>query len=756
VGRRGHAIGDAVWRGRKGLFVAALGIIGFAAVNTAVAADCANEAIRESQTSELLPVGTTYLPDCMALEMLSPPKKFGQEATELSAFSPDGNRAVFFSKAALAGTEGLQSFNGDNYVATRGAGGWTLSPTSPPREARIVGGGSTSGGPYTFASNLTGWTLIGCTQAQMFAGESQVFSGGLDGSFGPLSPLLQPIDDSGNPDISFFCINFFPSGTAADLSATVLPSPNPSTAFLPEDPRNLGGAEDGDNNSYVAFLDEVGEPTLELLARDGAGEVFGGRCGSELGSGAGRIQGAISGDGSRIYFSTRPTQPWNEETQEGPPCSLANPLRILERVETPAGPEISGLLPSAPPGGNDVYQGASLDGSKVFLVTPRNLAASDQDTSPEECSAEIGKSVGCDLYLYDADLPEGERLIQVSAGGAGDPDPGKGANVLGSIAALAPDGSHVYFTAQGVLTTDPNPAGATATAGQPNLYLYQRDAAHPSGRTAFIGTLAAGDQGELWAAGSLAGGSYPVPLLGSDGGDGHVLFFLSDASLTAADADGGHTDVFRYDSDDPEASGLQCVSCAPGGPDSAPFDASAGAKESAPSSNFAEQGRWASEDGQTVAFATAEPLVETDEDEATNPYIWRNAQLAWLPGSVKTFQQLPALSPGGEQVGFTTTAPLLPQDGDTARDVYVVRVAGGFPNPDPEIFCDPLVEGSCQGPPTSPPGGPGPASNSFAGPGNVQQKPKCRKGFVRKQGKCVKRGKKKAGKQSGQKRRANR
>jgi hypothetical protein len=714
------------------------------------AADCPNEAIREAQVSEpLLPEGAVHFPACMALEMVSPPKKLGQETFTLSAFSADGSRALFVSKAALAGTEGLLSFGGDNYVASRGERGWTTAPTSPPRAAKISGGGATHGGPYAFAPGLGAWVLFGATQPQRIAGEGQVFMGALGGAFSSLSPPLAPIDDSGTADIILFASKFVGSGTATDLSATVFPTSLASTAYWAEDPRSTGATEPGgDTNSYLAFIDSTGKPALELLARDKDDVVYGGRCGSRLGGGGGLNQGAISPDGSRIYFSTRPAQPPSVGTG-GPPCNTSNPLRILKRVQGGDGPEITELISCCPSAGNDLYQGASQDGTKVFLATPRKLAASDQDAPAEPCSSTVGASKGCDLYVYDSDLLPGDPLVQVSAGGTGDPEPGKGANVLSSIAAISPDGSHAYFAAQGVLTTAANPEGAVAVDGKPNLYLYQRDAANPAGRTAFIGTLGEGDKEEVWGSGkSFAAGAYAVPLLGGgEGGDGHTILLRSKASLTANDADGGRIDVFRYES---EAPALQCVSCASGPPDAAPFDAFAGSTEVMLGPNFAEQGRWVSEDGRTVAFATAEALVAGDEDGAINPYLWQEGQLARLPsqvtGEVRPYK-LATVSPGGEQVGFTTTGPLLPQDIDTARDAYLVRVDGGFPNPPPPPTpCDPLTEGACQGPPSVPLGAPSPASNSFSGPGNPAEPVKCRKGFVRKQGKCVKKPQKRKGK----------
>ena len=71
---------------------------------------------------------------------------------------------------------------------------------------------------------------------------------------------------------------------------------------------------------------------------------------------------------------------------------------------------------------------------------------------------------------------------------------GLGPQVQG-VVAISPDGSHVYFVAQGVLTTTANGQGQTATAGANNLYVFERDAAYPDGWTSFIATLPGADVG---------------------------------------------------------------------------------------------------------------------------------------------------------------------------------------------------------------------------------------------------------------------
>jgi hypothetical protein len=309
---------------------------------------------------------------------------------------------------------------------------------------------------------------------------------------------------------------------------------------------------------------------------------------------------------------------------------------------------------------------------------------------------------------------------------------GAGANVYQGITAISGDGSHVYYVARGVLTDAPNPEGAVARPGRLNLYLYQRDDANPSGRTAFVAeidssctpvgegaispdcTSLIGSEMSYWTNASA------VPLTGEDGGGeeigggGHVLFLESTAALTANDKDGKRLDVFRYDS---EAETLECVSCLPGGVD----DAGAFGVEKRdsillnPGPEFAEHERWTAEDGATAVFATAQALLPADIDGGLSNYLWRDGELTLLPGS----GERPAISHDGDQVAFETSARLLPQDTDGAVDVYVARTDGGFAQP--ALEGAPCEGESCQGQPSPAQGAPSVASANFAGKGN--QKP---------------------------------
>lgn len=529
---------------------------------------CPNAEIRAEQG-----IGAVLLPDCMALELVSPPNKFNQRAI-VPHVSPDGGRVRFSSTAALAGTPGQLAPTGDPYVGTRDGSGWVTEPTSPP--AGITEGRYDATG---FTPDFSRWFHVNAASlddAQL--GIGRAYQGALGGPFTALSPVLTPLGAVQFESEHILGASDLQAASADHSHLYFAPGrggnggngENKTTAYLPGDPAPTGTGQS--SNVYVAQLGSAGQPSLTLLARDSDGKVWGGKCGARIGGigplvGAGltalngnRNQGALSPDGKRAYFSTRAAQ------SETGSCTEGSAMRILKRLETSEGPWISRLT-KEPSGdcdrvapvcssadGDDFYQGASLDGTRVYFTTNRQLADSDLDSSASSCS--VGAAVaGCDLYLYDATRPVGERLIQVSAGEANGAHPiiGSGANAYNSIAAISGDGSRVYFVAQGALTDEMNPEGDQALAGQPNLYTWDTT----SETTTFVGTLVSGDQGGLWGSGggTFRNDAYPAPALGTDvsgteiGGDGHILLFRSKAALTSDDGDGSGRDVFRYDTE---------------------------------------------------------------------------------------------------------------------------------------------------------------------------------------------------------------
>ncbi|HYI79851.1 MAG TPA: hypothetical protein VEW67_03230 [Thermoleophilaceae bacterium] len=719
---------DAIRPSRKALL--AVGAVGAAlgVAPGASAQDCPNSAIRAEQGPAV-----EALPGCMALEMASPPKKFSQ-AAESASVSVDGSRVRFWSRGGLEDPPGMVDvFSGDSYVATRGPGGWSVSSAllpSQPTGDLVWGWSAGSDIPRSFSPDFSRWVGLAASVEQQYLGQARVFRAGVGGVFSPLSPLLVPLDPADRVRLTvqgaFFQgasadhsrVYFKPGFSDTDTEGTTYRT----TTYLEGDPAPAGG----EAHVYVAGLGVGGVPSVELLARDSDGRVWGERCGAHVGGqpggpapGAGlngRDQGAVSRDGSRVLFSTRPGQ-----TGVGVCDPVANRLRVMRRVETAAGPWVTVLSGSecdrvAPVcdavDGDDLYEGASVDGSRVYFTSNRQLADSDLDGAGSATCSTFAVA-GCDLYMWDATRPGGERLVQVSAGeaNAAHPTVGSGAGVAKGTVAISGDGSHVYFVAEGVLTDAPNPSGNVAVAGQRNMFVWDAD----QEALAFVGTLS-GSDGALWGdSGTFKNNAYPVPGVGTDangvevGGAGHILAFRTTASLTGDDSDGGGADVYRYDAD---AGELQRISAAAaGGSDNGAFDVRPRAlyDGSRVGTDFAEYKRWVSEDGETIVFQTDEGLVAGDDDGLFNDYLWREGELYRLPGTSRDQLSLgttgksllaPALSHDGSSVAFEAITQLLPQDGDVVSDVYVARVGGGFAQPDTPAPCAVLADG-CQG------GGPG-------------------------------------------------
>jgi hypothetical protein len=688
----------------------------------ASAATCPNEAIRTEQ-------GTTALPNCMALEMVSPVNKYNQYAS-LASSSPNGQRIRYISLAALADTP-KQAYIFDRYIATRTDSGWVTESTAT--SPQITTGSNNQAYPCSYSTDLSRWVLWGSTGTQETLGITTPFADGLGAPFTAIGPTMVPLTGSDK----FAITSSRCEGASADASRFLfgfdqfgLIENRIGFSYLPGDPVPIRGTTEPFGNVYEAYLED-GVPSVRLLQRDKDGVNYGGSCGARVGGSDFANRGSVSPDASRIYFSARPGQ------AEGVACDVvANKLRIFERSETPAGPVITELIGSectrvSPPcsgaDGDDDFQGASQEGDKVYFTTARQLADTDLDET-------------ADLYLHESTAPPGERLTQVSAGEASSPTPGQGAEVLG-LTDFSGDGSHAYFVAKGVLSETANQAGALPQAGQPNLYLYQRDGAYPGGRTAFIGTLDPADQNTLWISAPGQNSALAVPSLGEDlfdhsvGGDGHILLFGSKAPLLPTDTDGGFRDEYRYDAESAE---LQRISAAaPGGADSGPFEASESSfsgTEVGPQALFLN--RSISEDGETIVFRTEEGLDPADTNGAESAYIWHQGTLTALPSATS-----PNVSASGNQVTFETPAKLLPQDGDGATDVYAARVNGGFPAP---VVVAPCEGEACQGTPSPQPGALTSPSESPSGNGNVKPKPgpACPKGKrqVTRKGKtrCVK------------------
>jgi hypothetical protein len=203
---------------------------------------------------------------------------------------------------------------------------------------------------------------------------------------------------------------------------------------------------------------------------------------------------------------------------------------------------------------------------------------------------------------------------------------------------------------------------------------------------------------------------------------GNDAVFVSTLPLTGFDS-GRKEEIFRYDS----AAGLDCVSCNP-----------IGARPPADTllnrfgSNLADDGR--------VFFTTADPLTLRDSNEKKDAYEWENgAQQLISTGNSAGDSSLLSVSSDGADALFFTRQKLVPEDQNGASvRLYAAREGGGFPFGPPEFQC--AASDECHGP-SSIPAAPLSAATTAGAPGQFQAQPaaRCRRGSVKRRGRCVKR-----------------
>ena len=381
----------------------------------------------------------------------------------------------------------------------------------------------------------------------------------------------------------------------------------------------------------------------------------------------------ISNDGRVIVFTT------------GCPTGSGVQQTVLARVGESATVAVSRsecTRTSGDPGGlcnapaNAAFAGAATDGSRVYFTTTQQLVNGDTDQSND---------------LYECEIPPGTpapvgtanpcaSLSEVSGAASG-------ANVE-SVVDVSEDGSRVYFVAQGVLAANLGSNDATAVAGDHNLYVWEKDAAHSAGQTTFVAKL---DSNDIFRPQSTT--------------DGRYLVFNTANRLLASDTDEA-ADVYRYDADTGALLRLSTDTDGSGGNEPG-AEAVAGLGFGSQHPHYTM-----TDDASTVIFETSEALSPTDTDGVTDAYAWHDGQVSLISngGGVPL-----GISSSGQDIFFLTGQPLTPGDSGVEGDIYDARVGGGFPVTTPA----PCSGEACQGSVTLQPQPPGAsASAAFNGPGN--------------------------------------
>jgi hypothetical protein len=641
---------------------------------------------------------STQLAQCRVYELVSPVDTADSGVAgfpgAFTGAAPDGEAAEFLSAGGFAGAGSNYGFN--FYIARRGSEGWGTSWIGVPAAL----GGTAVGTTTSF--DLTRQVV----RLQFLTGEKA-------GSTG----LLLSENLAAAPALSFGEVPEY-SNIPHDIGGIEEPtdeSPDFSHLVIPGNNDNSGG--------HVLYeLAGVGgpAPVLRTVSVDHEGNTIDGVVGLGEGRG-GSMFHAISNDGSEIFFTMKTFY-----------ASGLSYVRVNGKETLPLG---------------GVFQGASEDGSKVFL-----------------------RDAGYKLYMDEIGREPGHVEVTKTVPISGES--------LGLYVRSSDDGSHVYFVSNGVLAPNENENKETASASAWNLYVYEPDPEHPGQyRTVFIAQAEPG--GELSA--NIATGIHveaqvngcPSKELkeaeepGCEGG--RFFVFTSTAHITPGDTAGARQ-VFEYDA---KTGRLARVSTGEGG--YAGNDNLLGASIAAPELSapgfekqqelFEDGTRAVSDDGSTVVFSSSgalSPRAVNDLQPQPGPvdvYESHEGQVSLLStGHSLTSDEQPTITPSGRDVFFLSTENILPQDSDGLKSLYDARIGGGFPAAlVPAGGCN---GDACQGPPSVPDLLGAPASATFSGLGNptpaaptpavkskAKSKPKkCKKGFVRKKGRCVKRPKaKKAG-----------
>jgi hypothetical protein len=605
--------------------VVAGALCGIGFTSSAAADTCPNAELRAENNS-------LALPECRAYEMATPSSKQGF-VTYLQTFSDDGT-VHFWSSGNLAGNGAGYIVN--QYLAKRSASGWVTSALNPPMTtyAAYPGLDGEFGAGVMSDDDRSLWAMrpLDHLGVGLYVRRSDgVFTRIGDGFGGlPYTKLVTP-----------------------DLSHVVFGESNVSLAPLWE---YVGTDNDGpprevsvDNNGLALPVptrpgDEV-RACGDAISTDGRVITFTAPC-DGAGAGVQSIWARVGGAASILVSRSECTRTASEP---GGTC------------KEPAAAE---------------YAGAATDGSRVFFTTTQQLVNGDTNQSKDLYACDIPAGVPAPVGASNSCA----TLTQVSGTGS--------EAQVDHVVAVSDDGSRVYFVAGGVLASNLGVTDSVAVAGQSNLYLWSKDAAHPTGTTTFVAPTAVGT-------------AQITP-------DGRYIVFDTSSQLVSggpgADTDGA-IDMYRYDAVSKTIARLSTSTSGDGGNNDT-FDAQidTSAAHNSNSRALYRADTIVTADGSTVAFVTNEALSPSDTNSGTDVYEWHEGQVSLISGVGGG--RAPWITASGRDLFFVTTQQLTSSDGDTVDDLYDARVGGGL-----DVSQKPPCSGEgCRGPdsatpnlPTSPP-----------------------------------------------------
>jgi len=640
------------------------------------------------------------LSDCRAYELVSPVDKNGGELdvpnnilvfpARLEQSAASGEAVTYSAAGSFAGAPSGPYVS--QYLAGRGAGGWSTQAITPPRvNGSLMGANGLDASFQAFLPDLSSGWVRQDSDLQLTA---------------DAQPGIPDLYRRDNADGSYAALTTAPPLARAEILEPRVEgfSADGKRAVFAIDAKLTANASGAAGlQLYEAFEGTVKLVSLKPNGSPALGATVGSVSGVQ-GSGLGRatnLTTAMSESGDRIYWSAGSPDPslyvrtngtktvevapeatfWSA-TPDGSTAlySQSDGALKLFDLATKSSTQIAG--------GVDGVLGASEDLSRVYFVSGTELATGAQAKKPNLYLYEAGSPIRFLATLSSADLnPGGNAFSPVSLA------------PWQHVARVTADGKVAVFMSTASLT---GAANVDQQSGFRDAEVFRYDAvadqlrclscsptgARPSGGQqggVNLAPLLGSKSPVYWFASRIPGWELNFHAPRALSGDGTRVFFDSTNRLTLADTN-GREDVYQWEQ---EGSG-ECSQSAPG------FDAKTGG---------------------------CVTMISSGQGSARSEFI--------------------DASKDGRDVFFLTATSLLPQD-RAQTDLYDARVGGGFPQPPaPPAAC----EGeACQGPP-SPPADGVPASSTYRGAGNVREGARrCPRGKrkFRRGGKtvCVRHGKK--------------
>jgi hypothetical protein len=453
-------------------------------LTTAPAALASGDANRLTcpQATEASPGFRTYLSDCRAYELMTPPFKGGTVVgggTRGTTVSSNGDHVVVIAGGAFAGAgnywfELNRNPFFDAYALTRSATGWTTTSLTPPATE------------FPFSTFLAASdtedlnpTLWGAEKTTVSANED-IYLRTAAGEFRLVGPGIGP-EVRGEP-LEDFSYELEFAGGSADLSHHAIFTVEAFTEVQKT-------AAHGHSNLWPGDTTKPGKESLYEYSYDGApasepllvgitnqGPVTQNSeahlissCGTMLGSASqlqekGSDYNAVSESGETVYFTAAACEGGPAVNELYARLSASTSVSVSEPA--PSDCEICDTTLADQK--DATFEGASSDGEKAFFLTEQSLIPGQE---------------GQNLYEYDFDGPASSpqhptgKITDVT-GGVKDPE-------VQGVTRVSNDGKRVYFVAKGILSGENHATGSSPVGGGDNLYVYDTEA----GTTQFVGCL---------------------------------------------------------------------------------------------------------------------------------------------------------------------------------------------------------------------------------------------------------------------------